>query len=69
MMAEHSKPEPQVMVFGRRRGRPRVTSGETSILAVRIWSDDHDALIRKAKAERKELSEYIRGILCHAAKP
>jgi predicted HicB family RNase H-like nuclease len=59
-----------VMVFGgdrRRRGRPRVTPGDSSIISVRIWADHHDALIRKAQEQRVPLADYVRSVLADAA--
>ena len=62
--------EPQVMVFGgRRRGRPRVTPGESSRISVKIWAEHHDALIRQAKENRMEFPEYVRTILARAIQP
>jgi ABC-type molybdate transport system substrate-binding protein len=67
-MAEHSKHEPAVMVFGgSRRGRRRVTPGESVRLSVRIWSEHFDALQKDASRERVDFADYVRGILAAAA--
>lgn len=50
-----------------RRGRPRVTRGDSSIVSVRIWAGHHDALIRKATEKRVELATYVRSILSREA--
>lgn len=70
-MSEPITHEPQVLSFGgrgRQRGRPRVTPGDSSRVSVRIWSEHHDALIRKANEKRIPFPEYVRAILADAAK-
>lgn len=58
-----------MMVVGerRRRGRPRVTPGDSSRVSVRIWSEHHDALIRKANEHRMSFPDYVRKVLAEAA--
>lgn len=67
-MSELHEEGVSVMVCGgRRRGRPRVTQGESSIISIRVWSGHHDALIAKAQERRIPLSDYVRSILADAA--
>ena len=58
-----------VLICGgpRRRGRPRVIAGESSVISVRVWSEHHDALLQKAQAQRMPLSDYVRSVLAAAA--
>ena len=63
-----SSETPKVFVVGaRRRGRPRVTAGASSIVSVRLWSEHHDALVKQASERRVPVADHIRSILATAA--
>lgn len=69
MMADETSETPAVIALGggRRRGRPRVTPGESVRLTVRVWSEHFDALQRDASSKRVEFADYVRTILTEAA--
>ena len=67
-MSEPHEEGVSVMICGgRRRGRPRVTPGDSLRLSVRIWSEHYDALYKNASAKRMELADYLRAVLEDAA--